>query len=121
MKTILFLGAQRNQEPALRTARSLGLRVVAIDPAPNAAGFQHAEDHLVADLADRESCRHFACRHRVDGILTVAAEYPMPTLAYLCEQLQLPGPSPRSVVPAIGKQCTIAWLANEGQENPPNI
>jgi biotin carboxylase len=69
----------------------MGLRVVVIDPSADAVGFGIADEYLVCDLNDREKCLRFAQSEQVDGVMTIAAEYPIGTLAFLCERLSLPG------------------------------
>jgi biotin carboxylase len=68
--------------------------VVAIDPSAQAVGLQHADDSIVCDLKDFEQCLRAAKAHAVRGVLTIAAEYPVPTMARLCHELGLPGLTP---------------------------
>ena len=89
--TILVLGAGRNQLPMIEAAKRKGLRVVTIDPSPDAPGFEAADAAFACDLGNLEECLRVAQEHRVRGVVTLAAEYPVPTLAYLCETLDLPG------------------------------
>lgn len=89
--SLLVLGAGHNQVPLLKTAQFHDVRVVAIDPDPNAHGFDFADDFVVADLGDAETCVDAARHFRVDGVITAAADYPVPTVARVCRQLGFAG------------------------------
>ncbi len=53
-KTLLLIGAGREQIPGIKLAREMGLRVVATDMNPQAPGFQFADDHLIVSTYDVE-------------------------------------------------------------------
>jgi formate-dependent phosphoribosylglycinamide formyltransferase (GAR transformylase) len=89
----MILGARRAQVTAIQTAQDMGLKVIAIDPDPAATGLALATHAYVYDLADRDAILAVAGKHHINGVMTMAADYPMPTLAVLCETLRLPGPS----------------------------
>ena len=74
MKTVLFVGAGRHQRRAILRAKQLGLRVVAVDRNPEAAGLQHADEAEVVDFVDVEGVIEVARRFGVDGALTVSAD-----------------------------------------------
>lgn len=120
-RTLLILGAGRGQLAAIDTARAIGLEVVAIDPNPAAIGLARAHHAHVADLADLERVLRIAREHRIDGVMTLAADYPMPVLGAVCEQLGLPGPSPDAVLKAVNKRVMRAALADAGVACPRSI
>jgi biotin carboxylase len=91
MKTVLFVGAGRHQRRAIQRAKELGLRVVAVDRNPEAAGLPHADEGHVVDFADVQAVVEVARRHSVDGVLTVSADRAVPVVAAVAEQLGLPG------------------------------
>ena len=91
MKTVLFVGAGRHQRRAIVQARTSGLRVVAVDRNPQAPGLLAADLAEVVDFTDVESVNEAARRHRVDGVLTVAADRAVPVVAAVAENLGLPG------------------------------
>lgn len=86
----------------------MGLNVVAVDPDPAAPGLALATVRRVHDLADVQAILRVAREHRIDGILTMAADYPMPTVAAVCAELNLPGPRPQVVA-----QATNKWLMRQ--------
>jgi len=91
VKTVLFVGAGRHQRRAIVQARTSGLRVVAVDRNPQAPGLLAADLAEVVDFTDVESVNEAARRHRVDGVLTVAADRAVPVVAAVAEALGLPG------------------------------
>jgi len=81
VSTVLFVGAGRHQRGAIAQARARGLRVVAVDRNPQAPGLLAADVPEVVDFTDVESVTEAARRHRVDGVLTVAADRAVPVVA----------------------------------------
>jgi biotin carboxylase len=89
--TVLFVGAGRHQRRAIRRARELGLRVVAVDRNPDALGLAEADAAEVVDFMDIAAVTEAGRRHRVDGVLTVSADRAVPVVAAVAEALGLPG------------------------------
>ena len=90
-RTVLFVGAGRHQRRAIRRARELGLRVVAVDRNAEAAGLAEADVAEVVDFADVAAVTDVARRHGVDGVLTVSADRAVPVVAAVAAELGLPG------------------------------
>jgi len=91
VKTVLFVGAGRHQRRAILRARELGLRVVAVDRNPEAAGLAEADAAEVVDFVDLAAVIEVARRHGVDGALTVSADRAVPVVAAVAGELGLPG------------------------------
>lgn len=117
-KTLLVLGARRAQIPAIQSARDMGLRVIAIDPDPDAPGLALASAAYVLDLAELDTILAVARENRIDGVMTLAADYPMPVLAQVCASLCLPGPSPEAVARATNKRLMRLSLQAAGVPCP---
>ena len=90
-RTILFVGAGRHQRRAILRARDFGLRVVAVDRNPEAAGLLEADAGEVVDFTDVAAVLDVARKHGVDGVLTVSADRAVPVVAAVAEALDLPG------------------------------
>ena len=103
-KTLLVLGAGHMQIPAIQTARDLGLQVIAIDPNPDAPGFEIANEKHVLDLGCKKECLEIGKQAKIDGVITLAAEYPIPTVAFIADSLDLNGISPETALQATDKQ-----------------
>jgi biotin carboxylase len=89
--TVLFVGAGRHQRRAIRRARELGLRVVAVDRNPAALGLGEADLFEVVDFMDVAAVTEVGRRHSVDGVLTVSADRAVPVVAAVAEALGPPG------------------------------
>ncbi len=90
-KTILILGAGEMQLPGFYIAKKLNLKIISVDPTPHSIGFEFSDKFYVYDLADEENCIQIAKKHNIDGVFTLAADYPVPMVAKICEALGLPG------------------------------
>ncbi len=121
MKTLLILGARRMQIPAIRTAKEMSLKVVAADPQPDAPGFRLADDFVICDLADERMCFDIAKRHRIDGVITLAADYPLPMVARICEELALPGITSDVAIRATNKRVMRDVLSSKGVPCPVSL
>lgn len=92
MKKIMILGASILQLPAIQQAKQMGLQVVAVDMNPDAIGFQ--EDGVVKEVIstiDVPAVVEAAKRHQVDGVITVASDMPMRSVAAVAQQMGLVG------------------------------
>ncbi len=118
MAHLLMLGSGAMQMPALRTAKQAGHRVTAIDPNPDAPGFAVVDEAHVADLADEERCLAIARSCGPDGVMTFAADYPMPMVGRIADALGLPGPGPQSIEAATDKALMRETLAQAGLPVP---
>ncbi len=90
-RTVLFVGAGRHQRRAIRRARELGVRVVAVDRNPDALGLPEADMGEVIDFSDVDRVVELGRRERIDGVLTVSADRAVPVVAAVAEALGLPG------------------------------
>ena len=79
------------QVPAFHAARALGCRIVAADPSDCAEAYALADQSHVCDLTDIAACVSVARKHGVNGVLTLAADVPVPAVAAICEALGLAG------------------------------
>ena len=90
-KTLMVIGAGFGQLPAIRTAREMGLEVVALDRNPDAPGMAEADVALVVDVTDHEGAIQAAREHGVDGVMTMQSDLPVPTVGAVVDALGLPG------------------------------
>jgi biotin carboxylase len=91
MRAVLFVGAGIHQRRAIEQARADGLRVVAVDADPDAAGLVSADVGERIDFADVDAVVDVGRRHEVDGVLTISADRAVPIVAAVAERLGLPG------------------------------
>lgn len=92
MKRIMILGASILQLPAIRKAQEMGLEVVAVDMDPNAVGFLERDIiREVVSTIDIPTVIEAAKRWQIDGVMTLASDMPMRTVAAVAQELELPG------------------------------
>jgi biotin carboxylase len=118
LRTILFVGAGRNQRRAIARVRELGARVVAVDKNPDAPGFADADDAEAVDFADPEAVAIVGRAHRVDGVMTLAADRAVPVVARVAELLGLPGIGSEAAHLATNKIAMRRAFAEHGVPQP---
>jgi biotin carboxylase len=91
VRTVLFVGAGRNQRRGIARVQELGARVVAVDGNPSAPGLADADLGETVDFTDVDAVAEVGRRHAVDGVMTFAADRAVPVVAAVAERLGLPG------------------------------
>ena len=117
-KTVLFVGAGRHQRRAIQRAKELGVRVVAVDRNPDAAGLGEADAAETVDFQDTDAVIDVARRQRVDGVLTISADRAVPVVAAVAEALGLPGIGTETAHVMTNKIAMRRQLAEEGVPQP---
>ena len=117
-KTVLFVGAGRHQRRAIQRAKELGVRVVAVDRNPDAAGLGEADAAETVDFQDTDAVIDVARRQRVDGVLTISADRAVPVVAAVAEALGLPGIGTETAHVMTNKIAMRRQLAEEGVAQP---
>ncbi|HHS48460.1 MAG TPA: ATP-grasp domain-containing protein [Desulfurella acetivorans] len=110
MKSIIILGAGIMQIKAIKTAKDLGLYVIAADRDSEAVGFKHADLKLVIDTKDTKSLVDFALNNKntynIKGVFAAADN--AITAAAINEALGLIGVSSFSA-----KSSNNKWLSKQ--------
>ena len=117
-KTVLFVGAGRHQRRAIQRAKELGVRVVAVDRNPDAAGLGEADAAETVDFQDTDAVIDVARQQRVDGVLTISADRAVPVVAAVAEALDLPGIGTETAHVMTNKIAMRRQLAEEGVPQP---
>lgn len=92
MKKIMILGASILQLPAIQKAKEMGLEVVAVDMNPDAIGFK--ENGIIKEVIstiDIPKVLECAKKYKINGIMTLASDMPMRTVAVVAKELKLVG------------------------------
>ncbi len=91
MKKLLIIGASILQLPAIKKAKEMGLEVAVADFNPKAIGIPYADKFFYASTIDIEAICKVAEEYRPDGIITLATDMPMRSIAAATTKLGLPG------------------------------
>lgn len=91
-KKLMILGASILQLPAIEKAKEMGLDVVVVDMNPNAIGFDipGIEKEIISTI-DIPAIVEAAKRHRIDGVMTLATDMPMRSVAAVVKEMNLIG------------------------------
>ena len=103
-KKIMILGASILQLPAIQKAKEMGLQVVAVDMNPEAIGFK--EDGIIKEVIstiDIPKVVEAAKRNQVDGVMTLASDMPMRSVAAVAKELGLIGITDDTALKATNK------------------
>jgi len=118
VKTVLFVGAGRNQRRGILRVRELGARVVAVDKNPHAPGLADADVGEAVDFTDIAGVATVGRKHGVDGVLTFAADRAVPVVAAVAEELGLPGIGSATAHLATNKIAMRRAFAERGVPQP---
>lgn len=103
-KTLMILGASILQLPAIEKAVAMGLKVVVLDMNPDAVGFNvPGVIREVISTIDIPVAVETAKRYKIDGVMTLATDMPMRTVAAIAKECGLTGISERTAVKATDK------------------
>lgn len=118
MKKLLIIGASILQLPAIKKAKEMGFHVGVVDYNPNAVGVPLADEFFCVSTIDIEGVVKVAEDFRPDGIMTLATDMPMRSIAAACERLGLPGISMDTAVKSTDKGEMIKCFEAHGVEHP---
>lgn len=118
-KKIMILGASILQVPAIEAAKEMGLLVVAVDMNPDAIGFQiPGIQKEVISTIDIPKVLEAAKKHQIDGIMTLASDMPMRTVAAVAKEMGLVGVTEDTAVKATNKAAMRQALLEAGVPVP---
>lgn len=119
-KRILILGASTFQLPLIERAKQEGHYVITSDYSPANPGHALADESHNVSTTDREQTLALAKALHIDAIATFASDPAVPAVAYVAEQLRLPGPSIESVQTLTQKDLFRKALKTIGLRTPNN-
>ena len=114
MKRLFIIGASLLQLPAIRRAKELGYTVGVADYDPTAVGIPYADEYFNVSTNDPEGICEAARAFGADGIMTLATDMPMRSVAYTCQQLGLVGIDPATALRATDKAEMIRAFEADG-------
>ncbi|MBE6807665.1 MAG: ATP-grasp domain-containing protein [Ruminococcaceae bacterium] len=118
MKRLFIIGASILQLPAIKKAKELGYYVGVADYNSKAVGIAYADEYFNVSTNDQEGIYEAAKAFGADGIMTLATDMPMRSVAYACERLGLIGVTYDTAVKATDKAEMIRVFEAEGVACP---
>lgn len=118
MKRLFIIGASILQLPAIQKAKALGHCVAVADFNPEAVGIPYADEYYNVSTIDEEGVYKAAKAFKADGIMTLATDMPMRSVAYACGKLGLTGISYDTAVKATDKGEMIKAFEAAAVEHP---
>ena len=118
MKKLLIIGASILQLPAIKKAKEMGLYVGVADFNPEAVGIKYADEYFNASTIDENAICDVALKFKPDGIMTLATDMPMRSVAKATAMLRLPGISYDTAVKATDKFEMIKAFKEHGVSSP---
>ncbi|EET58751.1 ATP-grasp domain protein [Marvinbryantia formatexigens DSM 14469] len=118
-KKIMILGASILQLPAIEKAKEMGMDVIAVDMNPEAIGFNvPGVIKEVISTIDAPAIVEAAKRHQIDGIMTLATDMPMRSVATVAKEMGLIGIDADTALKATNKAEMRVALQAEGVPIP---
>lgn len=118
MKKIMILGASILQLPAILKAKEMGLQVVAVDMDKNAIGFKYADICIEISTIDIPRVVEAAKQYKIDGIMTLASDMPMRTVAAVAKECGIIGIDEQTSLNATNKVVMRQCLKEHGVPIP---
>ncbi len=118
MKKILIIGASNLQVPGILKAKEMGFETAVVDFNPEAVGIQYADIYYNISTIDEMGIYEAAKEFGADGIVTLATDMPMRSLAYACEKLNLVGIDYATAIKATDKGEMIKAFETHGVAHP---
>ncbi len=100
---VALLGAGREQLPALRSARSLGLKVVALDGQATAPGLKEADQSFVLDLSDEAEVIELLAKSGISAVIPAPIGRMLTTVGAVNDALGLRGTSAEAARACVDK------------------
>lgn len=78
MKSLLILGAGKEQIPAITRAKKKNIFTIVLDMNKDAVGFKYADEHYVISTRDEKALKDFVRNYKkkIDGVITIASDIP---------------------------------------------
>jgi biotin carboxylase len=100
---VMFVTASRHQSPIILKAKAMGYEVLATDSQADAPALALADHAAVVDATSARDLRRIATEFRPNAILSEQTDVAVPAVAYVAEQLGLPGVGFQTAVRATDK------------------
>ncbi len=118
MKTLAVLGASYLQKPLFQKAEEMGLRTICFAWAEGAVCRDMATKYYPVSIIDKEAICRICVQEGVDGIVSIASDVAVPTMAYVAARMHLSGNSEESARKSVNKYLMRTAFASAGVSIP---
>lgn len=118
MKKLLIIGASILQLPAIKKAKEMGFYVAVADYDPKAIGIEYADEYFNVSTIDIDGVAEVAAKFKPDGIMTLATDMPMRSIAAATSVCGLPGISMDTAIKSTDKGEMIKAFEANNVEHP---
>lgn len=117
-RKLLIIGASVLQLPAIKKAKEMDLEVAVADYNPAAVGIPFADHYFNASTIDVDEIVKVAQTFKPDGIMTLATDMPMRSIAAATQALGIPGISMEAAIKSTDKIEMIKAFKSNGVASP---
>ena len=118
MKTIAIIGASYLQRPLVERAGQLGLRTICFAWTEGAVCRELCDVFYPISITEKEEILRLCREEHIDGVCTIASDVAAPTVAYVAEQMGLPGNAYTAACKAHDKHLMRETLVAAGVDCP---
>ena len=124
MKSLAIIGAGYLQRPLVERAKEMGLRTICFSWLKDAVCQDICDVFYPVSITENEEILRICQTEGIDGVCTIASDVAAPTVAYVAQQMGLPGNAYQAAVLAhdkhlmrekliaAGIDCPRYWIAN---------
>ena len=113
-KVLMVLGAGKNEVPAIKKAKDMGIRTVVCDMDKDAPGLQCGDFNVTAKTKDPAEYLDIARRYKINGVMTVSVESLVRTVSVIAKELGLPAITEQAAANATNKVLMKKALKEHG-------
>ena len=117
-KTIAIVGASYLQLPLVKKAKAMGLRTICFAWPEGAVCREEADAFYPISIIEKERILGICQKEGVDGIVSIASDVAVPTIAYVATRMKLVGNSEESAVKSTNKYLMRQALSKHGVSCP---
>ena len=114
----MILGAGPFQLAAIRKAQEIGLMVIACSNNPTDPGLRIADIPCPISTTEKEQLLNFAKKEAISGVMTMGTDVSVPSVAFIAENLGLPGISQKIALTVTDKGYFREFLKESGFSCP---
>ena len=118
MKSLAIIGASYLQRPLVERAKELGLRTICFAWAQGAVCRDICDVFYPVSITEKEEILRLCRAEHIDGICTIGSDVAAPTVAYVAEQMNLPGNTYEAALRAHDKYLMREALVAAGVDCP---